>query len=298
MAALATGLIFAHIDLGTVIVYEASGLNNTDSPLYFAVARGILNGLVPYRDLFESKPPGVFLLHAISLWLSGSEILVRALQILMLLSLPFLIAVGCFRAAAMGFQKSTLLPVAAFFLAGLIFTIYLQQRSGALQTELFGAYFGMLYVFAISKARTSTRPHIPTMIVASIGIFGAVFMKEPFVFTIVASAFLLLRNIRAWLYYFCIPLVIAGVTELIVLASLGYLDAYIHVYLSFMTGIHINRFGSPWVRALSVHRLLLDAATFSAFFAAVLVGIFGLRILAPLRELRKNPIRGLLQFIP
>jgi hypothetical protein len=45
----------------------------SDYLLYTVVGRGILNGLTPYIDLFESKPPGMFLLAAVSLLVSGIE---------------------------------------------------------------------------------------------------------------------------------------------------------------------------------------------------------------------------------
>src|SRR4051794_22424694 len=39
----------------------------SDAQLYLAMGRGWANGLYFYRDLFESKPPGVFLLAAVAI---------------------------------------------------------------------------------------------------------------------------------------------------------------------------------------------------------------------------------------
>lgn len=46
---------------------------DSDVLLYFAAGRGILNGLSPYIDIFETKPPGMFLLSALSLRVTGDE---------------------------------------------------------------------------------------------------------------------------------------------------------------------------------------------------------------------------------
>ena len=50
-----------------VITYELSHAYTADAPLYWAVGRGMLNGLTPYSEMYENKPIGVFLLSAISI---------------------------------------------------------------------------------------------------------------------------------------------------------------------------------------------------------------------------------------
>ena len=50
---------------------ELNAAYSVDDPLYWAVGRGILNGLKPYIDLFENKPPGIFWLSALSMKLTG-----------------------------------------------------------------------------------------------------------------------------------------------------------------------------------------------------------------------------------
>lgn len=51
-----------------------------DSPMYCAVARGILNGISPYSGLYENKPIGVFLLYALSFLLTDDVIILIALH--------------------------------------------------------------------------------------------------------------------------------------------------------------------------------------------------------------------------
>src|SRR2546422_741744 len=62
---------FAIWELIRRVQLELLGAVQPDAYLYFTVGRGILNGLLPYKDLFETKPPGMFLLSALSLWITN-----------------------------------------------------------------------------------------------------------------------------------------------------------------------------------------------------------------------------------
>src|SRR3989344_8992683 len=65
------------------LFYEIQGPYTGDSTIYWAVGRGILNGLTPYTDLFETKPPGIFLLSAMSIALTGGPMLGTVIQTLL-----------------------------------------------------------------------------------------------------------------------------------------------------------------------------------------------------------------------
>lgn len=45
----------------------------TDSNLYFTIGRGMREGLMPYRDLFDHKGPLIFLLYALGAWVSDTS---------------------------------------------------------------------------------------------------------------------------------------------------------------------------------------------------------------------------------
>ena len=45
----------------------------TDSNLYFTIGRGMLEGLMPYRDLFDHKGPLIFLLYALGALVSDTS---------------------------------------------------------------------------------------------------------------------------------------------------------------------------------------------------------------------------------
>ena len=76
------------------LFYEIQGAYTGDSPIYWAMGRGILNGRTPYIDLFETKPPGIFLLSALSIALTGGPMLGTVIQTLIIGAVP--ISLGIF----------------------------------------------------------------------------------------------------------------------------------------------------------------------------------------------------------
>src|SRR3990167_5056999 len=63
-------------ELGRIILLEAKGPLDADSTVYFMFGRTILNGFRLYVDFFDVQPPGIFLLTALSLFVTGDERLV------------------------------------------------------------------------------------------------------------------------------------------------------------------------------------------------------------------------------
>ncbi|MGN0996387.1 MAG: hypothetical protein ACI4PG_05730 [Candidatus Ventricola sp.] len=62
----------------------------TDSNLYFTIGRGMTQGLMPYRDLFDHKGPLIFLIYAAGALLSDTSFLgVFALEVLSLTAMLF-----------------------------------------------------------------------------------------------------------------------------------------------------------------------------------------------------------------
>jgi hypothetical protein len=72
------------------ICYELSGPFTWDTHIYLTVGRGLLNGLKPYVDLFETKPPGIFFLSAFSLLVSGGLLICNILQAIVLVVTAFI----------------------------------------------------------------------------------------------------------------------------------------------------------------------------------------------------------------
>src|SRR5690606_3347865 len=61
-----------------------------DQGIYAMVASGLLDGKLPYRDVWDFKPPGVFLCYALSFALFGESMAApRVLEVLGLVGLVF-----------------------------------------------------------------------------------------------------------------------------------------------------------------------------------------------------------------
>ena len=86
----------AFVDLSNRVNYELKGPLTWDSPIYLALGRGITNGFKPYIDLFETKPPGIFLISALSFYLFDDTMLTYIFQALVVIGISFVPAVLIF----------------------------------------------------------------------------------------------------------------------------------------------------------------------------------------------------------
>src|SRR3989344_6822296 len=72
-----------------------------DAPysIFFAMGRAILNGYTPYEDIFETKPPGLFILAALSFGILKNTSLANIVQTLLLLVTPALFTLFAWKQA-------------------------------------------------------------------------------------------------------------------------------------------------------------------------------------------------------
>lgn len=211
--------------------YEWSGPFTADSPIYWAVGRGILNGLLPYRDLFETKPPGIFLLSALSFALFNGPFLGNLIGALSMPFYPLLLGHATWR---IGQQKHfgtmhRILCVMMAAITGIILALYTMERSGEFQVESFGAFFGLLYVWVI--ARTEKLSLIERGF-AALFLLGMIGMKEPFLLTGIGAALVICsHDVKRLLHALVYPLLIAIVSGSVLMFALGYAIPYLTIYL-------------------------------------------------------------------
>jgi hypothetical protein len=252
------------------LLHEWQAPVHGDATIYFAVARGILNGLTPYRDLFETKPPGIFLLFAASLrWTNGSA-LALVVEIVAITGVMLVLPIFCWRKKL----RPSLMLLASVI--GVFFAEYVMSESGGLLAELYGAFFATLYVLTIAwKERFGGWLQI---FLASFFMLLSIGMKEPFMLSMAGAAILFARDIRFFLHAFILPFCIAAVTGLLTASVLGYLDPLVTFYFPYMLGEHVQRFGPLWKRGLLfdyffVH--MTKAAPFLPFiFGTLWIGQF------------------------
>lgn len=241
------------------IQYELSGALADDALIYLAIGRGILNGLTPYRDLFETKPPGIFLLNAVSLALTGNVGLLKIFQSLTLLLIVGVIQVGAWLRGN-GLQRSErMLALLLGTVFGLLLSLYTATMAGEGQVESFGAAFALLALLGLLhySKRWWGILGIAIAIVMGIGI------KEPFLFSFLAGALVLRIRARA----IALPLIIALILGIVILAFLGYLTPYLTIYLPHMLSTHAVAHVPLLQRSFPLARLILNITSFSSFLA-------------------------------
>ncbi|MDR2595085.1 MAG: hypothetical protein LBC87_09990, partial [Fibromonadaceae bacterium] len=78
-------LLYAFVEFCLRLQYELNELFNMDTTIYQAVGRGIVNGIKPWSGLWDIKPPGIFLLNAISYKIFETPILTDYFQCFVLI---------------------------------------------------------------------------------------------------------------------------------------------------------------------------------------------------------------------
>src|SRR4051812_14363059 len=112
----------------------------SDGAIFFALGRAILNGITPYRDLFETKPPGIFLLGSLSILFGG----VTAAKLFSVLAILIVLASCVWLDRTLGLFVGTLLAVLT------------AVQSGGFYPEEFGAAALCIYVAVLLS--TQARP--------------------------------------------------------------------------------------------------------------------------------------------
>ena len=278
-------VVYAFVELCIRINYEFSGIYQSwDAPVYYAVGRGIANGIAPWSGLFEIKPLGIFLVSAISFKFFDSPVFTYYSQVFVLL-LTVAVPVAAYFLLS---GHRSVLKLAFSLLAGLLLALYSAERSGEFQVESFGAAFACVAVFAMAMPDFEKRRILWTSL-ATIGILGACGFKEPFLFPLLGVSLIFCKNIKEWASRFALPLAIAVSLGFVFLLICGWLGGFLH-YLEFMSSTHISRFGSPFSRAMEFYRIYDNLSSFSRGFAIALLLFLSLPFLKFFQNIKENTL--------
>jgi len=259
-------LIYAFVEFCFRMQYELSGPYTWDTGIYWAVGRGIVNGISPWSGLWDIKPPGIFLLSAISYKIFGTSDFTHYVQCFVLIVIAVIPVLFWFI-----FPNRSVLKFVICALFGFAMALYSAERSGEVQVESFGASFGCLAVFAFAYPNFYKRKKL-LIAISAIGILGACGFKEPFLFPILAASILLCENLKDWCFRFLLPLGIAIFVGFLLLLIFGWFGDFLH-YFEFMQQFWVNRFGSPYKRAMEFWKLWEDMNAFSYGLGWVLVAL-------------------------
>lgn len=253
----------------------SSGILDSDALLFQTVGRGIARGLTPYTDLFETKPPAVFLLSAVSWSVFGSQVLVKLTQAVVLLGIPFVVSVPAISMVEHRPATERRFISSTSILFGVLLALYTANQAGLGLAESYGAFFAILFLAVFAR---SSRPRPLYFDALGILLLCAVGFKEPFVLSILAGVIVLSRNWKSSAISFSFAVFVAGVLGIGALFALGYIDAFFGVYLPHMLGFHVHQHdGSTLLRALEVWRVFTNIGAYSWSFAAALsVLVFGM----------------------
>jgi len=252
-----------------MLLYELSGVFNAwDTNIFWTVGRGIANGIPPYSGLFDIKPPGIFVLSALSFYFFDSPILTHIAQVLVLL----IIVIVPLLAYVLHSKEKSIFGIAFSALLGLLLALYSDERSGQVEVESFGAAFGALAILLMLSSLEKYK--ILKIFGISLCIFISCGFKEPFLFPILGVSFILYKNIKDWSLKFALPLLIALCLGIITLLSLGWMDGFLD-YLRYMTSTHVNALGSsPLERAIHFWKLFSDQNLYSLSFGYLFASLF------------------------
>jgi hypothetical protein len=257
--------------LWELLGYEATALHHGgDGAIYTAVGRGILQGLIPYIDLFETKPPGMFLLTALSLAFTGSIHLANILQASVEAGMVAALFFSAWYLTSSLQRFDRFLLVLCALAWAMVMMFYAAARAGHMQTESFGSFFLVLYAMMLlcPRERWLWVSGAGALMMVAIG------LKEPFALVALACAFILMPERRLW-WGAGVPLVLVLLIGTVILAFLGYLGPYVGVYLPEMAGGRLQSFGEPlWLLALFPQKVLGDLWNFSPLFLLSIVALF------------------------
>lgn len=240
--------------LARQFVLDSGGAFNVDSPVFWTVGRGLAGGLQPYRDLYEVKPPGIFLVGALSYRLTGGMGLghfLYAVAVLLPTALYALFSIRSFRRHA--------LPDRLLF-AGLTvaFVGLVSLTTAHLALGFFVEPFGLAFValYGLLVGLWTPTSGWRWLAAAAFALFGAVGFKEPFVLVALAVAAIHASKPRDLVWTFGVPCLLAALAGVASMAALGYLGDYVSVYLPHLLGHHVQRAGpAVWARGTELVRL-------------------------------------------
>ena len=262
--------------------YEFSQPYTADHSLYMAVGKGMAEGKIPYIDMYENKPPMIFIVCYLSYIMTGDYYLVSLLSAFSMIGivvLPILfLVIKCRREKAS--LSVMLMMLSSLFGVIVLLSCYGEKRSGEGQVELQGAFFNLLSLFFAFLIKEEKRSFSNPFIYLS-GLFLGVsfFYKEPF--GLLGALFLLfmVKDVKDLIYRFILIGGVALFFCLVILLSTRSFVPYFTIYLKNMFGSHVSIYGSPLERVFHVSKISEDLYKFSRHLGLFLQILFALDIL-------------------
>ncbi|HNX14759.1 MAG TPA: hypothetical protein PK854_10360 [Oscillospiraceae bacterium] len=273
-----------------------------DDPMYWAIGRGILNGLTPYVDLFETKPPGIYWMSALTLKLTGGVYAMNVFSFFCLLITGFIPSIGtailCRKRNCS--RRTSALILFTSLLFGMMLALYAQSRSGYIQIEAFGSMFVCLYLLLIFDAdNQKLKFWSPSVIASGLLLACAGLLKEPFVPVAVGVSLLFAGDLRGVLYKTVFPLLYGGAAGTAAMGATGVLKPYLTVYLKRILDDQVCLSESPFQKTRDYVHIINDLSTFSPLLLCAVIFLFVfvfIYLVQDVRELRSSGVKHWLRW--
>ncbi len=234
----------------TRLNYELEGPFTWDTPMYWTVGRAFLEGKTMYLEMFENKPPVIFLLSAMSYSLTRDYFLLNGLSFFIHLSIIPMIMLIAYKV------KRSLWMILLGLILGLFSSLYSFMNSAYVQVEAFGFYFALIYLLIFY----SNQRKYSLLISAIEGFFLmlATLTKEPFYLVLFGISFILFKSWAQWRYHFFYASMFGGIFGVVFLIITQSFIGYVFVYLPHMFTSHVGYYGSPFTRGFNLFFLIRD----------------------------------------
>lgn len=257
--------------------FLAGGGVRGDAVYYFGMGRGLLNGLRLYVDLFETKPPLVFWLSALSLAAGGDARLYLAAQAALLVCVPPALSAVVLRGAGAGSNRRAAAALLVL-LWGAALASFAADRGQGFQTEGFAVLPAAVPALVLVWSRDGVPGQRGTWL-SGAALAIAMLLKEPFLLSAVAALAWAAAPRRDLLWAVRV-VALAGLLALLFLLATGAAGGYLGTYLpEIMKGrlydnlvyhdYRIDAFvqvPTPlWVRGLDTARLVRDVVPATPF---------------------------------
>jgi len=255
--------------------YEAHPTLVNDATFYFVVGRGILNGLVPYRDLWETKPPGIFLISALSIALTNGPMLAKVAFVTFLCAIPVLFVLGAI--VLHPNAPSRALSIGVSLLYGLMLSSYTQAMSADMTTEAWGASLCIAYLVLLHWRQSKERPWTPLIgFGTALLLLCTIGLKETFMPITFAVAVLSVRSVPDLLKWWVFPLLVAAALGITILFCFGWTAPYFSIYLKDMVFHHGSYIPSTvWERTFWWRATIENLNRFSGVMTILITLLLG-----------------------
>lgn len=209
-----------------------------DESLYLLVANSLLQGNVPYTDVWDNKPPGIYFLYALGLLIFGNNIIsIRFFTCI-------LVGCTCFLLYCLG-KKITNNEILGL-IAGIIYAVFSLENGGlAANTEIFFTPFVVLGFYLLFCLEITPEKQISQQKITliSIGLSLGIGLQIKQVVLFDFLAILIILSLRLWWNKKSLtqPL-IKEIVQCFTWLILGFIMPTILIIISFTIAGHFNEY--------------------------------------------------------